>query len=64
MQNYDKTKLIEALDKLVIMRDKIDRYVIPDKLFDDIKKADDLLEDALLDFECQIFANRKIKEAV
>ena len=61
MIGYDRTKLIEALDALVIMRSKVEKYIIPSNLFNDLKKADDFLEEALLDFQCQILKNRKIK---
>lgn len=61
MINYDKTKLIAALDKCVIMRSKIEEYAIPSKLFDDLGDVGGELEEAILDFECQII-NKKAKK--
>lgn len=59
MKDYNKTLLIKALDRLTIIRSKIDRV---DVSFSDLRIAGDAYQDALLDIKCQAIIKRNIKE--
>jgi len=54
----DRTEIKTVLEKIVIFYSKLDEKVIDTKLYDDLRKLGDQLEDALLRFNLQIDAVR------
>jgi hypothetical protein len=65
-KNYNLEKIIQALDKAVILRSRIERETSPIKLQNDLEKTIELLNDSFINFESQraMKKNKRITESI
>jgi len=61
MNNYDLTEIIKTLDDIVDFRENFLKKFNAVKTYDTLKVLGDQLEDALLNFDCQIIDNMTIE---